>query len=1096
MQEVIYNYQDVEKALETIRLAFESGIISAEQYHDAVEKASKYGHGKRKEFVSVTREGKTFIRYQEVGSDKIKEEGDVTLYVDLDGVIVDFDKGLYNLIEKFFKDDKLLSKEDRDNVILMHNKLTENKESIKHILSNKSLKNTFRELVRLDTTWWHSLEWTQDGKVLWKHIKKYNPIVLSSPLNKTNSLEGKTAWVKKHLGDHVKLLVVDDKEKYAKKNHLLIDDRDHILSRFVEAGGAGILHTSAQETIDKLNNRIGDNIKNIIQYEQYPNLSPKYRDAETKFANYLNTHLDEAVIKYKQHFGNVLGGDNAKELSEDFLKNKVEYGESAHEPSSAFIKYLYNKELNDPVPEGHNNTIIFTGGGPGSGKTTALSHLSKLADIQKKANIIYDTTMSSYGSASQKIDLALNKGRDINIMFVYREIVDSFEFGVITRLLKTGRSIPYKAHIIGHLDAIKTVLKLYQKYKNNDKVKFSFIDKSRGFDNIKLVGHEDIEKIETKSEQEYQEILLNLINEKYKRHELTEEQYRSLKGNEKDEIGKSESRGIESFNDREEMRSIYGSLFESIEYRKIDAALDILKAAFDNNQLNEKDYLEILEKAKRAKKILSRRKDTGKVYLQTHYIGNDEDFEIVINPSNDKNKDATEYKIKHKSGAYLNFGETNEGAIFFEYVEVPEEYKNQDIATQLITRLFDYADKKKAYLDMTGFLDEGKKYLTNVIAQLQKQYTNIEYSEIIEEKSELADYFKWKRKNVTYRGVREETDKPNSTASGILGRGLYTTPNSNKSMSKEYGDLYFVINGRPKNPKIFDSINKWEIWFQQNLLSKYNFDLKDFNKNTTIENELLSLGYDGAEISGREIVNYKPENVKYFKTENEVKNYFESLKVKTKAIEEQKAKPGKLFNNYIELILKIASGKQKEWFEWQNNNAKEIKITPIEEVFKIHPEIKSYIDAMKSSFKIKECYRTSTLVAHDVPAVKYVEGFVFFHGIPIEHAWNKIGDIYFDVTSDIVLKKHTDKSFGEEYDSVVELDSSTVMEHSFKTELYGELMREEFIKHLNSKDKDIKKSELINSELEVLQAQKENIKKSIESLESTFSFVKEVYESA
>lgn len=37
---------------------------------------------------------------------------------------------------------------------------------------------------------------------------------------------------------------------------------------------------------------------------------------------------------------------------------------------------------------------------------------------------------------------------------------------------------------------------------------------------------------------------------------------------------------------------------------------------------------------------------------------------------------------------------------------------------------------------------------------------------------------------------------------------------------------------------------------------------------------MLKLGYDGIIIKGREMVNYKPKDILYFKNEDELKNWF------------------------------------------------------------------------------------------------------------------------------------------------------------------------------------------------------------------------------
>jgi len=144
----------------------------------------------------------------------------------------------------------------------------------------------------------------------------------------------------------------------------------------------------------------------------------------------------------------------------------------------------------------------------------------------------------------------------------------------------------------------------------------------------------------------------------------------------------------------------------------------------------------------------------------------------------------------------------------------------------------------------------------------------------------VEEYSKWKRKNVTLRGIKE-LGKHNEVY-GSFGKGLYTVPLSNKSMAKQYGDLYFVVNGRPKNPKIVDSLNNAEILRQKlinDFCKKHNkdYNLRFFEENTTMEDEMLILGYDGLIIKGREMVNYSPDNIKYFKTENELHNYYERL---------------------------------------------------------------------------------------------------------------------------------------------------------------------------------------------------------------------------
>ncbi len=142
------------------------------------------------------------------------------------------------------------------------------------------------------------------------------------------------------------------------------------------------------------------------------------------------------------------------------------------------------------------------------------------------------------------------------------------------------------------------------------------------------------------------------------------------------------------------------------------------------------------------------------------------------------------------------------------------------------------------------------------------------------------DYLKWKRKNVTIRGVMNMGEENNGGA--MLGRGLYTAFLSNKMLAKKYGKIYFVLNAIPKHPKVFNTLNDWEIWFYNTLVYKFSKeqgkdfpDKRDFNANTTIEGEMMKLGYDGIVIKGREAVNFTPgDDVMYFENEVQLKQHY------------------------------------------------------------------------------------------------------------------------------------------------------------------------------------------------------------------------------
>ena len=92
-----------------------------------------------------------------------------------------------------------------------------------------------------------------DGKQLWNYIKPYNPYVLTAPSLNPESKEGKKTWITRL--DNMKNIyfrAASFKSDFSGKNRILIDDRADTIEKWNAKGGIGILHTSAQDTIEQL----------------------------------------------------------------------------------------------------------------------------------------------------------------------------------------------------------------------------------------------------------------------------------------------------------------------------------------------------------------------------------------------------------------------------------------------------------------------------------------------------------------------------------------------------------------------------------------------------------------------------------------------------------------------------------------------------------------------------------------------------------------------------------------------------------------------------------------------------------------------------
>lgn len=152
------------------------------------------------------------------------------IFVDLDGVLVDFDK-----------ETRWLGFPPFDNI--------EHDKKIK-----KEFWKKIGEMAKQGIPFWGNMDPMPDAMVLWNYVKKYNPEILSATGHVGNAASEKREWVKKYLGDVPVHLVQKSAEKaqFAAPNHILIDDRSKSIDPWVAAGGIGILHKNANTTIEKL----------------------------------------------------------------------------------------------------------------------------------------------------------------------------------------------------------------------------------------------------------------------------------------------------------------------------------------------------------------------------------------------------------------------------------------------------------------------------------------------------------------------------------------------------------------------------------------------------------------------------------------------------------------------------------------------------------------------------------------------------------------------------------------------------------------------------------------------------------------------------
>ena len=155
------------------------------------------------------------------------------IFCDMDGVLVDFDKGYEELTGFHTKHSEVQTQES----------------------FWKSFNNSLQEKNISEYEYWVNLDWEKGGPMVWDYIKGYSPYILTAPSRNPESRDAKKDWVTRLEGmKNIYFRKSSQKSDFSGKNRILIDDRKDNISDWIKKGGIGILHDpkNPTETINTL----------------------------------------------------------------------------------------------------------------------------------------------------------------------------------------------------------------------------------------------------------------------------------------------------------------------------------------------------------------------------------------------------------------------------------------------------------------------------------------------------------------------------------------------------------------------------------------------------------------------------------------------------------------------------------------------------------------------------------------------------------------------------------------------------------------------------------------------------------------------------
>ena len=167
--------------------------------------------------------------------------------------------------------------------------------------------------------------------------------------------------------------------------------------------------------------------------------------------------------------GHVIDVDMVRELSPQYRADRSQAAR-IHRAASDLSKELFAQALARPVAQGRDPVAVFTAGGGGSGKSTAIRQLLG----EGRADVTLDGTLSKLERARQQVQAALDSGRDVQIRYVYRSPAKAAQ-GAIERAIASGRPVPVDVLAQAHANAPRVVKALAQEYAGHEKVEIIFI---------------------------------------------------------------------------------------------------------------------------------------------------------------------------------------------------------------------------------------------------------------------------------------------------------------------------------------------------------------------------------------------------------------------------------------------------------------------------------------------------------------------------------------------------------------------------------------------------------------------------------------------
>ncbi|MEM0968789.1 MAG: zeta toxin family protein [Verrucomicrobiota bacterium] len=201
-------------------------------------------------------------------------------------------------------------------------------------------------------------------------------------------------------------------------------------------------------------------------------MSTEESTVEERFAVYVEENLEELVSEYQASFGNIIDTDRAREFSEDYRKsieNRTRYSRAVYKPAKALADEVYFRRVREP---GRLNglSILFTSGGTGAGKSTALAALGNDFGIDAENFLCVDGTLSDLEAAREKIREAIALNHEVTIVHVHRNFEETVKM-VVNRAMEMGRAVALDNIAATHFRSKEVLFRLAEEFEGQIEIR-------------------------------------------------------------------------------------------------------------------------------------------------------------------------------------------------------------------------------------------------------------------------------------------------------------------------------------------------------------------------------------------------------------------------------------------------------------------------------------------------------------------------------------------------------------------------------------------------------------------------------------------------